>query len=139
MTTMGPGMVGVLELTVHESGEELQPTSITGFLHGAGNTCPKLEEHLDGKPAGTPFDLEIENAYGEPSGIPPQAVPKRELRKQGHVLQPDRPIVVPDSDGRPTTLWITEIRGSRVYLTADHPWAENAKKHLEVFRRVTGA
>jgi FKBP-type peptidyl-prolyl cis-trans isomerase SlyD len=121
------GTVVTLALTVEdvERGKVLQSFSTedpTAYLHGYDNLVATLEAALEGLSTGESFDLTAEDAYGTPSGMAPQEVPKREFPRKWN-LQPGTAFFAQGSDGQQIRLYVHEVRGSRVTVSADHPWA----------------
>lgn len=109
-----------------ESGEVVDSSGseVFAYLHGHGGTVKGLEDHLDGKQVQEGFDVTLtpEEAYGERKDGWPQAVPKREFPKKMQIRK-GMPFRAPGSDGNSAVLWVTDIRGSRVFVDANHPLA----------------
>lgn len=128
MPKVEAGTVAVLELAIQEDGGEMLDVFTaarpSAYLHGSGNLVPGLEAHLEGKEPGAAFDLvlEPEQAYGVPNGKEPQPVPRKEFRRDVD-LRPGMSFVAEGTGGTQARLWITRIRGSRVWVDANHPWA----------------
>jgi len=119
------GTVVTLSLTIQHAEETLQrfpATEPTAYLHGYDNLVPTLEAELHGLQVGESFDLLIEDAYGKAGESEPQAVPKREFPRSW-VLQPGTAFFANGSEGQQVQLFVHEVRGSRVYVSATHPWA----------------
>ena len=121
------GTVVTLALTVEDVEHEkvLQSFSAddpTAYLHGYDNLMPPLEAALEGLSVGDTFDLATDDAYGTPSGMAPQEVPKREFPRHWS-LQPGTAFFAQGSEGQQIQLFVHEVRGSRVTVSADHPWA----------------
>lgn len=101
------------------------------YLHGAGNIVPGLEKALEGKGKGDVVKAVIPPAdgYGEPSGAPPQPVPRDAF--EGAEPEPGMPLAVQDDSGNVLQLWIQEVQESQVLITHDHPLA-GVTLHFEV-------
>lgn len=93
------------------------------YLHGAGNIVEGLEDELVGKTIGDKLTAHVPPAkgYGELEGPGPQAVPKSEFK--GMDISKGMPFRAQASNGETIVLWITDIRGSRVYVDTNHPLA----------------
>ncbi len=92
------------------------------FLSGQGQVLKGLEAGLNGMAVGTEFDLTLEpaDAYGERTGPGPQAVKRREFRKDVHMREGMR-FKHNNSKGEEVILWVTKIAGSRIYVDTEHP------------------
>lgn len=95
-----------------------QPTS---YLHGRNNFIEALEAPLGGLSAGEDFHITLENAYGPKPGTDPMPVPKKEFPK-GWSFFTGMAFSAPGSGENSATLFIHDIRGSRVYVSPEHPW-----------------
>lgn len=127
MSTIESGKVVTLSLTIRDADadkvlQKFEADAPTAYLHGYGNLVAALEEALEGKTVGEAFDLTSPNAYGEASAVEPQAVPKREFPRQWR-LEPGMAFFANGSEGQQAKLFVHSIRGSRVYVSGDHPWA----------------
>ena len=123
-------VVAVVAFTLHGTdGEELEridPTEPLAYLHGHGQLPEAFEAILAGLSIGATFDEEVPNAFGVATGADPQRVRKADLglpRDQRADLAPGASFVAEDSDGKPHRLWITQVRGSSVWITTEHPMA----------------
>lgn len=134
---IGKSTVVVMHYTMKgEDGTVLETTEggpPAGFLVGAGVVVPGLEAALLGHSAGESVSATLApaDAYGERKGTGARAVPRKEIlaaMRGGHhhgkpELQVGMPIRVPDSEGKPVTLWVTRLQGSQAWLDVDHPLA----------------
>ena len=128
------GRVGIFHYVLRdESGTVLDASQgePLAYLAGADNLVPGLETQLLGRKLGDAFTAVVkpEDAYGAPSGREPVRVKKSELPK-GQEWAACMPIHT-EQDGKPLTLWITEVKGAWVWLTLDHPLA-GMTLHFEV-------
>jgi FKBP-type peptidyl-prolyl cis-trans isomerase SlyD len=103
------------------------------YLHGGyNNTLPKIEQALEGKPAGyeCTLDLQPEDAFGQRDESLVRVIPKSEFPpgvKVGGQLQG-----VTDG-GQPHVFHVMKIKGSEVHLDGNHPLAgKQLKFHLRV-------
>ncbi|MEZ4323515.1 MAG: peptidylprolyl isomerase [Myxococcota bacterium] len=127
MSTIESGRVVTLSLTIADadSGKTLQRFSAddpTAYLHGYDNLVSALEQALTGKAVGEAFDLTAQDAYGPASKSEPAAVPKREFPRTWR-LEKGTAFFANGSAGEPVKLFVHDVRGSRVYVSGDHPWA----------------
>ena len=101
------------------------------YLHGSGSIVPGLEKALEGKAKGDVVKAVIapEDGYGEPSGAPPQPVPRQAF--EGAEPQAGMPLVVEDDEGNHLQLWVKEVGETEVLITHDHPLA-GVTLHFEV-------
>lgn len=92
------------------------------YLSGKGQVLKGLEAGLSGMTVGTEFDLTLDpcDAYGERKGPGPQAVKRREFRKDIRMREGMR-FKHNNSKGEEVVLWVTNIAGSRVYVDTEHP------------------
>lgn len=121
-------VVAVVTFTLTDpDGTVLESTSggqSFAYLHGHGNLPEALEGVLDGLKPGDEFDQVLDNAFGAPSGNPPQPVHKRDLPKNVRAnLAPGVRFAAQGSDGTTHLLWVAEVKGSRAWITTDHPLA----------------
>ena len=117
--------------SVIDSSTDTEPTV---YLHGAENIVPGLEAALVGKTVGDVVDVTVTptDGYGEPSGQPPQRVPRHEFPPDV-TLGPGMGLRAQDSLGQPIVIYIAEVTSDWVSLTADHPMAgKNLNFHVEV-------
>lgn len=93
------------------------------YLHGGyDNTLPKIEAALEGKEAGfsTTVALAPEDAFGVRDASLERTIPKSEFPagvKVGGQLQGTL------DDGQPHIFWVMKIKGDKVLLDGNHPWA----------------
>ena len=98
------------------------------YLHGGyDNTLPKIEAALEGKEAGfqTTLTLAPEDAFGVRDESLARTIPKSEFPagvKVGGQLQGTL------DDGQPHIFWVMKIKGDKVLLDGNHPWAGIALK-----------
>lgn len=112
-------------LTDADTGEELDRTTADrafGYLHGHQNIVKGLEAALAGKAVGHAFDVTLEaaDAYGERTGPGPQAVKRSQFRRDAR-LEKGMRFKAKGSDGKEVILFVTDVRGSRVYVDSEHP------------------
>lgn len=127
MNTIENGKVVALALTITDdvSDKVLQRFPLeepTAYLHGYDNLVESLESALAGLEVGQSFDFVAENAYGEPSDVEPTSVPRRELPRSWN-LQKGTGFTAGGTTGNTAKLWVHEVRGSRIVVSPDHPWA----------------
>ena len=95
----------------------------TSYLHGGyNNTLPKIEEALEGQDVGFSITLKLAaaDAFGERDESLVQTIPKTEFPpgvKVGGQLRGRTP------DGRDQVFNVMKIKGDKVILDANHPWA----------------
>jgi FKBP-type peptidyl-prolyl cis-trans isomerase SlyD len=97
----------------------------TSYLHGGyDNTLPKIEEALEGQDVGFAITLKLAaadaDAFGERDESLVQTIPKTEFPpgvKVGGQLRGRTP------DGRDQVFNVVKIKGDKVILDANHPWA----------------
>lgn len=121
------GKVVTLALTVTDvsNGAVLQRFSSsepTAYLHGHDDLVPALAEALEGEEVGHRFDLELADAYGAASADPPSEVPRKELPRDWR-LAPGMAFFARGGNGQLVKLYVHGVRGSRVLISATHPWA----------------
>lgn len=98
----------------------------TAYLHGGyDNTLPKIEEALDGQEVGfaTTLKLAAVDAFGERDEGLLQTIPKSEFPpgvKVGGQLRGRA------EDGREHVFNVVKIKGDKVLLDGNHPWAGQA-------------
>jgi FKBP-type peptidyl-prolyl cis-trans isomerase SlyD len=98
----------------------------TAYLHGGyDNTLPKIEEALDGQEVGfaTTLKLAAVDAFGERDEGLLQTIPKSEFPpgvKVGGQLRGRA------EDGREHMFNVVKIKGDKVLLDGNHPWAGQA-------------
>ena len=136
--TLTAGKVGIFEYTLKDdTGKVIDSSSGKSpmvYLHGAQNIVPGLEKALEGQAVGGVLDVVVppEEGYGESSGQEPQVVPRREFPKDVNLLV-GMGLRAQDSEGKPFVIYISDIRGSRVLVTTDHPLSgKNLNFHVEV-------
>lgn len=127
MSTIESGRVVTLSLTIHDADadktlQRFPAEEPTAYLHGYDNLVAALETALTGRSVGESFELTAPNAYGEASKGEPQPVPKREFPRNWR-LEKGTAFYANGSDGKPVKLFVHDVRGSRVYVSGDHPWA----------------
>lgn len=91
------------------------------YLHGRNNFIEALEPALGGLTAGEDFHVSIQDAYGPKPSSDPMPVPKKEFPK-GWKFTPGLMFSAPGSEGNTATLFVHEVRGSRVFVSPEHPW-----------------
>lgn len=128
-TTLGPQRVGVIHIEMRDvdSGELIESTfegSPSAYLHGAGRMLPGIEAALVGKASGAnvEFELSPADAFGESSGVEPVRVKRKDLPRgtdwqKGSAYRFDTP------DGGEMVLWVSDVQGSWLWLSRDHPFA----------------
>ena len=134
--SIADGKVGVFHYTLHNGGGELLDSSAgrqpMPYLHGSKNIIPGLEKALEGKVAGDKVQVVIAPAdgYGEHDGRDPQRVKRNQL-PVGQDYQPGMPMRAEMGEGEYVQLWVTEVKGAWVWLTANHPLA-GVELHFDV-------
>jgi len=122
------GKVVMIRYTVREVGnDEVLDTSgqaAYAYLHGRRNVVKGLEQALDGKEVGESFDVTVTpaDAYGDRKDGWPITVSRAELKG---VKDPRKgmPFRASGSGENTAVLWITDVRGSRISIDANHPMA----------------
>lgn len=100
------------------------------YLHGGyGNTLPKLEEALEGKQRGDSVTLQLKpaDAFGERDESLVDAIPRSEFPpgvKVGGQIQGH------GKDGQPHMFNVVKIKGDKVLLDGNHPYAGKELKFL---------
>jgi len=95
----------------------------TAYLHGGyGNTFAKIEEALEGQEAGYRVTLELQpqDAYGLRDESLVQTIPKTEFPpgvKVGGQLRGQ------GEDGQPHVFTVLKVKGDKVILDGNHPFA----------------
>jgi len=118
-------VVAIISFQVADAGTEevLETAPSLAYLHGHDNLPSSLEAVLDGLEAGASFDETVANAFGEATGLT-QSVRKGDLPKGVRDrLRTGGSFVAEGSDGERHVLWVTAMKGGRVTVTADHPFA----------------
>ncbi len=121
------GMVGVVAYTLRDDAGKVLDRSGPGqplaYLHGHANIVSGLEKALEGLSAGDERAVRVSptDGYGDRTGEP-QLVPKREFPRDVE-LHEGMPLRMKGSDGEEVVVWVHEVRGSRVALHTDHPYA----------------
>ena len=105
----------------------------TSYLHGGyDNTLPKIEEALEGQEAGysTTLKLAAADAFGERDESLLQTIDKKDFPpgvKVGGQLRGR------SADGREQVFNVVKIKGDKVMLDGNHPWAgQNLTMSLKV-------
>jgi len=120
VVTMSYKVVNTQGKTLDQSQE---PSS---YLHGGyDNTLPKIEEALEGQEVGyaTTLKLSAADAFGERDEALLQTIPKSEFPpgvKVGGQLRGRA------EDGREQVFTVIKIKGDKVMLDGNHPWAGQA-------------
>jgi FKBP-type peptidyl-prolyl cis-trans isomerase SlyD len=128
LATIMAGKVAVIEYVLTNGAGDLLDTSIgrapLAYLHGHGNVVAGLEQALEGKQPGERVEVSVAPAdgYGEKTGPGPQAVKKSQLPRGVRPVAGER-FVAGGSGGAQVVLYITEARGSRVWVDTNHPLA----------------
>jgi FKBP-type peptidyl-prolyl cis-trans isomerase SlyD len=109
---------------VNAQGKTLdQSQEPTAYLHGGyDNTLPKIEEALDGQEVGfaTTLKLAAADAFGEQDEALVKTIPKTEFPpgvKVGGQLRGRA------EDGSERVFTVVKIKGDKVLLDGNHPWA----------------
>lgn len=94
------------------------------YLHGHGNIVPGLERQLTGRSAGDRFEAEVQarEGYGEFDPAAEQTVP-RSAFPPGAELHVGMGLHGEDEEGNTMPLFVKELRGDEVVVTANHPLA----------------
>lgn len=125
-------------LSDETSGETLDQTNGVpmAYLHGHGNLVPGLEAALQGKTVGDTVDVVVDaaDAYGERKEGVEANVHRREFPK-GMKLVVGKQFRARASSGEMVNMWITDVRGARVSVTANHPLSG---RRLHFNAEVTG-
>lgn len=127
MNVIESGKVVSLALTVIDTGtgavlQRFTAAEPSAYLHGHSDLVAALEAELEGKEMGHTFSLEVPDAYGAAGAAEPTGVPRREFPKNWD-LRPGVGFFARGSEGATAKLYVHEVRGSRVYVSAAHPWA----------------
>ena len=95
-----------------------------GYLHGAGNIVPGLEEAMTGKAAGESFDVKIDpdKGYGPRHDAAVQKVPKQAFPADAP-LQAGLQFQAQGPDGQPLMGTIQAIEGEEGTVDFNHPLA----------------
>ncbi|MGV6818759.1 MAG: FKBP-type peptidyl-prolyl cis-trans isomerase [Thiotrichales bacterium] len=103
--------------------EELTDGSF-GYLHGAGNIIPGLEQALEGKSAGDEITVTLtpEDAYGEIDPDQIQQVP-RNMFPADTEIQPGMQFHAETPEGHPMIVTVTHAEGDTVVIDGNHPLA----------------
>lgn len=91
------------------------------YLHGRNNFIEALEPALAGLSAGETFEVAVQDAYGPAPSQDPMPVPKKEFPK-GWDFWTGLMFAAPGSDGTRANLFVHDVRGSRVFVSPEHPW-----------------
>lgn len=142
--TLEKGRVGLLSYAlIDEEGAILDGTSqgrLFAYLHGHDNLPETLENVLEGKSEGEDFDETIPDAFGAKGGLEPQRVHRNDLPKDVRErAQEGMPFAAQASDGTVHQLWITQIKGASVFVTAEHPLAGKTVRFAGRVSRVREA
>ncbi|MBX2804229.1 MAG: peptidylprolyl isomerase [Myxococcales bacterium] len=143
-TTLSRDVVGLLTFALHdEDGTWLEGTEgsrLFAYLHGHENLPAALEAVLEGLGANDTFDQVVENAFGEATGREPQRIRKKDLPKNAREqAAPGLNFVAADSEGKGHRLWITQVKGSQVWVTTEHPLAGKNLRFSGVVARIRQA
>jgi len=117
--------VVTLQFKVHDANGKLMEQSKDPmvYLHGGyDNTLPKIEAALEGQATGfqTTVALAPDDAFGTRDESLVRTIPKSEFPagvKVGGQLQGTL------DDGQPHVFWVMKIKGDKVLLDGNHPWA----------------
>jgi FKBP-type peptidyl-prolyl cis-trans isomerase SlyD len=126
--TIAAGKVVALNYTLRDDAGALIDGSEAGdplyYLHGAENLVPGLESALEGRRVGDKLSVTVlpEDAYGQPQGPGPQAVP-RSAFPEGAELEEGMPFCVENEDGEEIDLWISSVEDDQVLVDVNHPLA----------------
>jgi len=111
------------QVTDEETGEVLEAAPSLAYLHGHSNLPAPLEGVLEGLEAGATFEQTVPLAFGEATGRE-QSVRRGDLPKQVRDrLRVNSSFAAEGSDGTTHVLWVRAMKGGRVTVTADHPFA----------------
>ena len=128
MATVQTGKVVVIHYTLTRGDgslvESTRGKDPLAYLHGKGHIVPGLERALDGQQTGSRIETTVppEEGYGVRKGSGPQPVPKREF--PSHIdLRVGLPLEIKGSDGEPVQVWVTRVKGAKVWIDLDHPLA----------------
>ena len=96
------------------------------YLHGAGNIIPGLERELEGKAAGTAFEVTVPaaDAYGERNDDLVQPVPKSQF-PEGANPQVGQQFQAQTPSGA-RTVTVVNVEPETVTIDANHPLAGQA-------------
>jgi FKBP-type peptidyl-prolyl cis-trans isomerase SlyD len=123
--TIEKDTVAILSFTAKDeaSDEVLEHIPTTAYLHGHDNFPKGLEDALEGLEAGAAFDVVVAEAFG-PKTDKEQSVRKGDLPKGlRDRLRVGLSFAADGSGGEQHVLWVKAIKGGRVTITADHPYA----------------
>jgi FKBP-type peptidyl-prolyl cis-trans isomerase SlyD len=123
--TIEQDTVAILTFTAKDEGsdEVLEHIPSTAYLHGHDNFPKGFEDALEGLEAGASFDVVVKEAFG-PKTDKEQSVRKGDLPKAlRDRLQVGLSFAADGTAGSKHILWVKAIKGGRVTLTADHPYA----------------
>ena len=123
--TIEKDTVAIVGFTAKDEGtdEVLEHVPTIAYLHGHNNLPTGLEDALEGLAAGADFDVVVSEAFG-PKTHKEQNVRKGDLPKYlRDRLQVGISFAASGSDGSKHVLWVKHIKGGRVTLTTDHPFA----------------
>jgi FKBP-type peptidyl-prolyl cis-trans isomerase SlyD len=118
-------VVAVITFTATDeaSGEMLESIPSTSYLHGHDNFPAGFESALEGLAQGDLFDALVPEAFGAATGSE-QSVRKGDLPKGlRDRLEVGLSFGADGTDGSRHVLWVKAIKGGRVTLTGDHPYA----------------
>jgi FKBP-type peptidyl-prolyl cis-trans isomerase SlyD len=106
--------------------------STFGYLHGAKNIIPGLENALEGKEAGykTNVVIEPEDAYGERSLEQIQRVPLSMFPDDAEIKE-GMQFEAQSSEGTPVIVTVTAIENGEVIVDGNHPMA-GIQLHFDV-------
>lgn len=104
--------------------ESTRGKSPIAYLHGTGGMMKGIEQALADQPVGARLQVTVppELGFGDRKGGGPVAVPRREFPKETQLAE-GMPLRIPGSDGQQVLVWVTKIRGAKVWIDVDHPLA----------------
>ena len=117
--------VAILTFIAKDEGsdEVLEHIPSTAYLHGHDNFPKGFEDALEGLEAGAEFDVVVSEAFGAKTDKE-QSVRKGDLPKGlRDRLRPGLSFSADGSNGEQHVLWVKAVKGGRVTITADHPYA----------------
>lgn len=118
-------VVAILSFTATDADADqvLEHAPSLAYLHGHDNLPTGLEAVLEGLAAGDAFDEVVHDAFGAATGTE-QNVRKGDLPKNVRDrLRVGASFAASGSDGSTHVLWVKAMKGGRVTVTADHPYA----------------
>lgn len=121
------GKVVIIHFTLRDEAGEVLDTSDGDepmpYLHGYDNVVPGLEAALEGKRVGEKLSVVVppEEAYGFPSGVADQAVPREEFPDDVEIEEGME--FYGEGDEGMVPIWVTRVTDDTVFITMDHPLA----------------